>query len=59
MIAYLLEDLPLPEDDPKYRRPDIKKAKELLDWEPKFPRKKGLELTLDYFKKVVTDLHKL
>ena len=51
--------LPLPEDDPKYRRPDIRKAKELLDWEPIFPRKKGLELTLDYFKKVVTDLHKL
>ena len=51
--------LPLPEDDPKYRRPDIRKAKELLDWEPRFPRKKGLELTLDYFKKVVAELNKL
>lgn len=51
--------LPLPEDDPKVRRPDIRKAKELLDWEPIFPRKKGLELTLDYFKKVVTELNKL
>jgi dTDP-glucose 4,6-dehydratase len=51
--------LPLPEDDPKVRRPDVRKAKELLDWEPRFSRKKGLELTLDYFKKVLTDLHKL
>jgi dTDP-glucose 4,6-dehydratase len=41
---------PLPQDDPKQRKPDITKAKELLGWEPKVDRKEGLKLTLDYFK---------
>jgi len=41
---------PLPQDDPKRRRPDITKAKQLLDWEPKVPRKEGLRKTLQYFK---------
>jgi dTDP-glucose 4,6-dehydratase len=45
---------PLPVDDPKQRQPDITKAKEILGWEPKFDRKTGLELTYEYFKKVVT-----
>lgn len=40
----------LPEDDPKVRRPDITKAKELLKWEPKVDRKEGLLKTIDYFK---------
>ncbi|HMX38779.1 MAG TPA: SDR family oxidoreductase [Saprospiraceae bacterium] len=44
---------PLPQDDPKQRRPDITKAQQLLGWEPKFDRAKGLELTYEYFKKVV------
>jgi len=40
---------PLPQDDPKQRRPDIRLAKELLDWEPKVSRKDGLSRTLEYF----------
>lgn len=41
---------PLPIDDPKQRRPDITKAKALLDWEPKVSRSEGLKITYDYFK---------
>jgi dTDP-glucose 4,6-dehydratase len=41
---------PLPVDDPKQRKPDITKAKELLGWEPKTDRKEGLQQTLAYFK---------
>ncbi len=40
----------LPTDDPKQRRPDITKAKELLNWEPKVNRADGLKITYDYFK---------
>jgi len=45
---------PLPEDDPKQRRPDITKATNILGWEPKVDRKEGLKRTYEYFKKVVT-----
>ncbi len=41
---------PLPQDDPKQRRPDITKAKELLNWEPKVHRAEGLKITYEYFK---------
>lgn len=41
---------PLPKDDPKQRRPDITKAKAILNWEPKVSRKEGLKKTLEYFK---------
>lgn len=41
---------PLPVDDPKQRKPDITKAKQLLGWEPKVDRAAGLQLTYDYFK---------
>ncbi|MHA4809621.1 UDP-glucuronic acid decarboxylase family protein [Flavitalea flava] len=41
---------PLPVDDPKQRRPDITKAREILGWEPKVERKEGLKATYDYFK---------
>ncbi|MBK9801074.1 MAG: SDR family oxidoreductase [Bacteroidetes bacterium] len=41
---------PLPQDDPKQRRPDITKAKELLGWEPKVSREEGLKITYEYFK---------
>jgi len=41
---------PLPENDPKKRRPDITKAKSILGWEPKVSRSEGLELTYNYFK---------
>ncbi len=42
------EDLPI--DDPRHRRPDIGKAKRVLDWEPKVALEEGLRLTLDWFK---------
>ena len=45
-----VENKPLPEDDPKVRRPDISKAKELLNWEPQVSLKEGLKKTLPYFK---------
>ena len=41
---------PLPQDDPKQRRPDITRAKEILGWEPKVDREEGLKITYDYFK---------
>jgi dTDP-glucose 4,6-dehydratase len=41
---------PLPQDDPKQRKPDITKAKELLGWEPKVDRAEGLQRTLAYFR---------
>jgi dTDP-glucose 4,6-dehydratase len=40
----------LPLDDPKQRRPDISKAKEILGWEPKINRSEGLKITYEYFK---------
>jgi dTDP-glucose 4,6-dehydratase len=41
---------PLPKDDPKQRQPDITKAKEILNWEPKVNRAEGLKATYEYFK---------
>jgi dTDP-glucose 4,6-dehydratase len=41
---------PLPEDDPKVRKPDITRARTLLGWEPKVPLEEGLLKTLDYFR---------
>ncbi|TAK63263.1 MAG: SDR family oxidoreductase [Bacteroidetes bacterium] len=43
----------LPQDDPKIRQPDITKAKAELQWEPKIPRKEGLQKTLEYFKQKI------
>jgi dTDP-glucose 4,6-dehydratase len=40
---------PLPEDDPKQRRPDITRARETLGWEPGVPAKEGLKLTFEWF----------
>ncbi|GAA4212054.1 SDR family oxidoreductase [Pedobacter jeongneungensis] len=40
----------LPQDDPKQRRPDITKAREILGWEPKIGRAEGLKITYEYFK---------
>ena len=42
--------LPLPKDDPKQRQPDISKAREILNWEPKVNRSEGLKYTYEYFK---------
>ena len=41
---------PLPQDDPKQRRPDITRAKKLLKWEPKVPLAEGLKSTIDHFR---------
>jgi len=43
----------LPSDDPKQRKPDITKAKRLLNWEPKVSLEEGLKKTIEYFKTVV------
>lgn len=45
-----LISLPLPQDDPKQRKPDISKAKEILKWQPQISRANGLKITFDYFK---------
>ncbi|MBI5916522.1 MAG: SDR family NAD-dependent epimerase/dehydratase, partial [Bacteroidetes bacterium] len=39
--------------DPKQRKPDITKARNILGWEPKFDRAEGLKRTYEYFKKAV------
>lgn len=44
---------PLPQDDPKQRRPDISKARELLGWEPKINLEQGLKLSMDYFQQAI------
>jgi dTDP-glucose 4,6-dehydratase len=41
---------PLPEDDPKVRKPDITRAREILGWEPKVGLEEGLTKTIDYFR---------
>lgn len=41
---------PLPQDDPMQREPDITKAKEILNWEPKVSRAEGMKITFEYFK---------
>jgi len=45
--------LPLPEDDPRQRRPDITKAKTLLGWEPRVNLEDGLRDTVEYFRPMV------
>jgi dTDP-glucose 4,6-dehydratase len=44
---------PLPTDDPKVRRPDISRARELLDWEPRVPFEEGIRRTIEYFREHV------
>ncbi len=41
---------PLPQDDPKQRRPDIRRARAILKWEPQVPLAEGLKDTLVYFR---------
>jgi UDP-glucuronate decarboxylase len=43
----------LPQDDPKQRKPDISRAKNVLGWEPKIVLNQGLEKTIDYFRNIV------
>ena len=46
---------PLPQDDPKQRRPDISRAQELLDWKPRTELKEGLTRTIAYFDRLLSD----
>jgi len=48
-----IEFKPLPEDDPKVRRPDISRARTLLGWEPKIDRVEGMRRTMEYFRSKV------
>jgi len=45
-----IEFMALPADDPKQRKPDISKAKSILNWEPEIQLKEGLQKTIEYFK---------
>jgi dTDP-glucose 4,6-dehydratase len=49
------EDLRL-DDDPQRRRPDITRAKQILDWEPRISLEEGLKLTIEYFKEKIKSL---
>jgi nucleoside-diphosphate-sugar epimerase len=49
-----LVNRPLPTDDPKQRRPDITRARTLLEWEPRVQLDEGLVKTIEYFKGKVT-----
>jgi len=49
-----MEFRPLPQDDPRVRKPDISRARQLLGWEPRVNRSEGLQRTLAYFRGVVT-----
>ncbi len=44
---------PLPQDDPKQRKPDITLAKSVLDWEPRIQLEQGLTHVIDYFKRLI------
>ncbi|RKY18643.1 MAG: SDR family NAD-dependent epimerase/dehydratase [Planctomycetota bacterium] len=44
---------PLPQDDPRRRRPDITKARRLIGWEPRTPLEEGLARTIEYFRKTL------
>ena len=47
--------LPLPQDDPMQRQPDITKAREILGWQPKVSRSEGLKIVYDYFKSLSSE----
>jgi dTDP-glucose 4,6-dehydratase len=48
-----VEFRPLPEDDPKVRRPDITRARTMLGWEPRVPLREGVTRTVEYFRTLV------
>jgi UDP-glucuronate decarboxylase len=48
-----IKHLPLPQDDPKQRQPNIERANSLLNWAPKVPLADGLKKTVDYFSKLL------
>jgi len=47
----------VPSDDPRQRRPDIARARALLDWEPKVGLENGLRKTIEYFDKMLSKPH--
>ena len=46
---------PMPQDDPRQRRPDISKAQEVLKWSPRTPLTEGLKTTIAYFDELLKD----
>ena len=46
---------PMPQDDPRQRRPDISKANDVLDWSPRMPLREGLKRTIAYFDDLLSD----
>ncbi|HEV7704850.1 MAG TPA: hypothetical protein VGO46_11195, partial [Gemmatimonadaceae bacterium] len=50
-----LVERPLPEDDPKIRKPDITRARAMLGWEAKIGIREGLQKTIDYFASLPSD----
>lgn len=46
----------LPTGDPERRKPDITRAKEILGWQPKTPRREGMEKTLNYFRSILNEI---
>ncbi|HXC60592.1 MAG TPA: UDP-glucuronic acid decarboxylase family protein [Steroidobacteraceae bacterium] len=50
---------PLPQDDPKQRRPDITKARETLGYEPRVPLRQGLAPTIEYFRSAIASLNQV
>lgn len=50
-----LVSLPLPQDDPKQRQPDISLAKRELDWQPKVSLSDGLDQTIEYFRRIAVN----
>ena len=53
-----LKRLPLPQDDPKQRRPDISRARDVLGWSPSVQLQQGLEQTIAYFDKLLRGLER-
>ena len=47
---------PLPEDDPRRRRPDIQRAKRDLGWQPEIPLEEGLQETIGYFRQLLAEM---
>jgi dTDP-glucose 4,6-dehydratase len=48
----VIDEQPLPQDDPKVRCPDIDRARRMLGWEPRIQLREGLRRTIDFFKKL-------
>jgi UDP-glucuronate decarboxylase len=48
-----IEFRPLPQDDPKQRQPDIRRARETLGWQPEVQLRDGLKRTIEYFDRLI------